>query len=180
MSEASLLNHRLGFKNYFRRLIWSICWLLFVKPFPRTLCNSWKLLILRLFGAKVAYNAIVYSSAHIYDPQNLIMEKGSCIGPEVDCYNVDIVKLCQNAIVSQKSFLCTASHSIDDFTFKLITAPILIEENAWVAADSFVGMGVTVGKYSVVGARASVFKDVLPYTIVGGNPAKFIKKRLIK
>jgi putative colanic acid biosynthesis acetyltransferase WcaF len=61
----------------------------------------------------------------------------------------------------------------------LISAPITIEEQAWVAADAFVGMGVTIGKGAVVGARASVYADVEPYTVVGGNPAKFIKKREI-
>ena len=61
----------------------------------------------------------------------------------------------------------------------MITAPIVIEDQAWVGADVFIGMGVTVGQGAVVGARASVYKDVDPWTVVGGNPAKFIKKRTI-
>lgn len=59
-------------------------------------------------------------------------------------------------------------------------AAIVIEDQALVAADVFIGMGVTVGQGAVVGARSSVFKNVDPWTIVGGNPAKFIKKRFIK
>ena len=59
-------------------------------------------------------------------------------------------------------------------------APITIGDRAWVAADAFVGMGVTIGEGAVVGARAAVFKDVEPWTVVGGNPAKFIKKRVMK
>ena len=62
----------------------------------------------------------------------------------------------------------------------LITASITIHSFAWVAADAFVGMGVTIGEGAVVGARAVVFKDVEPWTIVGGNPAKDLKKRIIK
>ena len=42
------------------------------------------------------------------------------------------------------------------------------------------GMGVTIGEGAVVGARAAVFKDVEPWTVVGGNPAKVIKNRIIK
>ena len=61
----------------------------------------------------------------------------------------------------------------------MITAPILIEDQAWIAADAFVGMGVTIGQGAVVGARAAVFKNVEPWMIVGGNPAKPIKKRVI-
>ena len=41
-------------------------------------------------------------------------------------------------------------------------------------------MGVTVGEGAVVGARAAVFKNIEPWTVVGGNPAKYIKKRVIK
>jgi putative colanic acid biosynthesis acetyltransferase WcaF len=105
------------------------------------------------------------------------MENGSCIGPKVDCYNVDTVHLKENSLVSQKTYLCTASHDIVGSGFKLITAPIIIEKKAWVAADAFVGMGVTIGENSVVGARSSVFKDVPPNVIVGGNPAKIIRNR---
>ena len=50
---------------------------------------------------------------------------------------------------------------------------------SWVAAWAFVGMGVTIGEGAVVGACAVVFKNVEPWTVVGGNPAKFIKKRVI-
>lgn len=98
----------------------------------------------------------------------------------MDCYNVDKVILKHGAQVSQKTYLCTASHSIDVIDGPLITAPIVIEQNAWVTADAFVGMGVTIGVGAVVGARAAVFKDVEPWTVVGGNPAKVIKKRVIR
>ena len=50
---------------------------------------------------------------------------------------------------------------------------------SWVAARAFIGMGVTIGEGAVVGACAAVFKNVEPWTVVGGNPAKFIKKRVI-
>ena len=62
----------------------------------------------------------------------------------------------------------------------MYTRPITISKFAWVAAEAFVGPGVTIGEGAVVGARAAVFKDVDPWTVVGGNPAKFIKKREIK
>ncbi len=175
--KNSLLKHSLGIKNQTRRLVWSIAWTILVRPIPRTIGNSWKLFILRIFGAKVASNSLIYSSASIYDPKNLIMENGACIGPNVDCYNVDIVHIGINALISQKTYLCTASHKINDSSFDLITAPIIIEESAWVAADAFIGMGVTVGKNAVVGARACVFKDVPANTIVGGNPAKFLRNK---
>ena len=47
-------------------------------------------------------------------------------------------------------------------------------------ARAYVGMGVTIGQGAVVGATASVYKDVEAWTIVRGNPAKFIKNRVVK
>ena len=107
------------------------------------------------------------------------MGEHSCLADEVDCYNVAPVKIGDNTTVSQKSYLCTASHDITKVNIPLITAPIVIEDQAWIAADAFIGMGVTVGQGAVVGARASVYKDVEAWTVVGGNPAKFIKRRVI-
>ena len=56
----------------------------------------------------------------------------------------------------------------------------MIGDRAWVCAEVFVGQGATVGEGAVCAARAVVIKDVEPWTMVGGNPAKFIKKRKIK
>ena len=83
-------------------------------------------------------------------------------------------------VVSQGAYLCAASHDITNPLNPLITAPIHIGSFAWIAAEAFVNMGITIGEGAVVGARAAVFKDVDPWTVVGGNPAKFIKKRIIK
>lgn len=175
--NKNILTHRLSLKNRLYRLFWNITWIILIRPIPRTLFNGWKILILRFFGAKISSNVIVYSSAKIYMPCNLIMKQYSVLGDNVDCYNVDTIEIGEKSIVSQKSYLCTASHTINDDNFTLITAPIYLGINVWIAADAFVGMGVTVGNNSVVGARSSVFKDVPSDVIVGGNPAKIIKRR---
>lgn len=101
----------------------------------------------------------------------------SCLGPDVDCYCVDRVVIGARATVSQYSFLCTATHDYHDPLMPLVTAPIVIGEQAWVAADVFIGPGVAVGEGAVVGARSSLYKNVDPWTVVGGNPAKLIAKR---
>ena len=172
--------NKLGCKHQLIRLIWSIVWTLLARPLPRSIGNAWKIFLLRSFGAKVARNAVVYSSAKIYYPANLIMEEYACLASNVDCYNVNIIKIDKGATVSQGAYLCTASHNIYSKNHELVTAPIIIEPKAWIAADAFVGMGVTIGEGAVVGARAVVFKDVERWSVVGGNPAKFIKKRVIK
>lgn len=178
--DISSYKNSLTRTNQIARFIWTVIWYVFARPLPRSLGNKWKICLLRLFGAKIHSKAKVYSSVRIYMPWNLEMEEHSCLSPEVDCYNVAKIKIGAHSTVSQKSYLCAASHDITLSHNPLITAPIIIEDQAWVAADAFIGPGVTIGQGAVVGARAAVFKDVEPWTVVGGNPAKFIKKREIK
>ena len=166
--------------DQFKRLVWCILWVTLAKPFPRAKANWWKLFLLRLFGASVHKTSVVYSSANIYAPWNLEMHENSCLASKVDCYNVDKIILKANTIVSQKAFLCSASHDIKDKNFSIITAPIILEDQSWVGASAYIGMGVTIGQGAIVGATASVYKDVLPWHIVGGNPAKFLKIRKIE
>jgi len=85
-----------------------------------------------------------------------------------------------HSTVSQYSYLCTASHDFEASSMPLVTAAITIEDQAWVCADVFISLGVTIGQGAVVGARASVFKDVDPWSIAVGNPASVIKKRTVR
>jgi putative colanic acid biosynthesis acetyltransferase WcaF len=133
-----------------------------------------------LFGAKVHPKAGVYASVKIWAPWNLEMHRNAWLGPHVICYNMDKIILKEDVTVSQYAYLCAASHDIDSPDHTLITSPIVIEKKAWIGAKAFVMMGVCIGQGAVVGANASVYKDVAPWTVVGGNPAKFIKKREIR
>lgn len=178
--DLSKYHNSLSRKHQIERFVWSIVWGIFARPIPRSMFSGWKRMLLHAFGAKLDKTAIVYSSAKIYYPRNLIMGKHSCLADGVNCYNVAPVVLHDNITVSQGAYLCTASHDISDPLNPLITSPIEIMDAAWVAADAFICMGVTIGEGAVVGARAAVFKDVDPWTVVGGNPAKFIKKRELK
>lgn len=178
--DLSQYHNALSRKHQMKRLVWSMVWAVFARPLPRSVGSGWKRFLLRLFGAKIHPTAVVYSSAKVYYPANLVMEEYACLASGVDCYNVAPIHIGAQSTISQGSYLCTASHDITDPKNRLITKPIVIEAQAWVAADAFVGMGVTIGEGAVVGARSAVFKDVEPWTVVGGNPAKFIKKRVIK
>jgi putative colanic acid biosynthesis acetyltransferase WcaF len=177
--DLSKYKNVLSRKNQIARFIWTLVWGIFARPLPRSLGNEWKLFLLRLFGAKIHKKAVVYSNVRIYMPWNLEMDAYACLAPEVDCYNAAKIKIGAHTTVSQKSYLCAASHDISKSNNPLITAPIIIEDQAWIGASVFIGMGVTIGQGAVVGATASVYKNVEPWTIVGGNPAKFIKKREI-
>jgi putative colanic acid biosynthesis acetyltransferase WcaF len=165
--------------NNFRRVLWNVAWLALVRTSPRP-CVGWRRMVLRCFGARIGQKASVYPTTKIWGPWNLEMGDYSCLGPDVDCYCMDTIRLGRNATVSQYAYLCTGTHDISDPHMKLVTAPIIIGDSAWVCADTFIAPGVTLGEGAVAGARSSVYKDVEPWTVVGGNPAKFIKKRVLR
>ena len=136
--------------------------------------------LLRLFGAQVGKKGVVYRSARVYAPWNLTIGDGVVIGPRVEVYNKAPVSIGDMAVVSQDVFLCTASHDVNSCSIALTTAPIILGAQTWIAARSIVLLGVKLGEGAVVAAGAVVTKDVDPWTVVGGNPAKFIKKRELR
>lgn len=159
-----------------RRLVWTVVWALAYRLVPVPFFGV-RRAILRLFGATMHEGTRVYPSARIRAPWNLEMRRFSCIAGEVECYNVARVVLHENVTVSQRAHLCTASHDFRTDDFTLVAAPIVIERSAWVAADAFLGPGVTVGRRAVVGARAVVTRSVPAGIVVAGNPARAVGTR---
>ncbi|GHT50823.1 colanic acid biosynthesis acetyltransferase WcaF [Bacteroidia bacterium] len=173
----------ISWKNKLLRSLWNMVYTLFFRPFGTKIFKPWRLFILRIFGAKIHSEAGVYASVKIWAPWNLEMHRNAWLGPHVICYNMDKVILEEDVTVSQYVHLCAASHDINEINnpvTSLITAPIIIKSKAWIGTQAFIGLGVCIGEGAVVGATAAVFKDVESWTVVGGNPAKFIKKREIK
>lgn len=166
-----------------KRVVWNITAAFLFRPFITPAFRKWRIALLRLFGAKIEWDANVYASVKIWAPWMLQMGHRACLGPEVICYNQDCVVLEDDAIVSQYSYLCTAGHDVDHANTAdsgLITAAIVLRRGAWVGSRAYIGMGVEIGECAVVGATASVYKSVEPWTVIGGNPAKVIKKRKLR
>lgn len=162
-----------------KRALWTFVWLICISWNPRVLCDSWIRMWYRVFGANVSDVSYIHPSAKVWAPWNLEMAPYSTIGSNVYISNVAKITLGRNCVISERAYLCTASHNIYSNKHEQWNKPITLCDRSWVCADSFVGMGVTIGEGAVVGARAAVFKDVEPWTVVGGNPARVIKKRVI-
>src|ERR1700730_10766842 len=159
-----------------QRLLWGLVFHSLYRPSPNFL-HAWRRMLLRLFGAKIGAGAHPYPHAKIWAPWNLTMGENSCLANDVDCYCVASVTIGCNAIVSQYSYLCAASHDYETDDFHLVSAPIVIRPSAWVGADCFIGPGVEVGEGAVVGARSTVVRDVPPKAVVVGNPARIVRFR---
>lgn len=169
-------------KNYskriiFKRILWSA-----VYPFYRfspRIFFKFRTTLLRLFGAKIGSNVHIYNSAHIYMPWNLEVGDWSAIGEYAFVYNLGKVTIGSRATVSQRAHICAGTHDYHKRDLPLLKPPVQIGDDVWICADAFIGPNVVVGDGAVVGARAVVVKDVEPWTVVAGNPARFIKKREI-
>lgn len=171
-----IYRNRISWRNRLARAAWGVVYWTLFRFSPRPL-YGWRRFLLRCFGAKIAAKVVVHSSVSIWAPWNLEMAEYACLAFGVDCYCVDHVYIGKHVTVSQYAFLCTASHDLSDPNRALVTAPIRLEELSWVFARAFIAPGVTLGQGAVAAACAVVVKNVAPWTIVGGNPARVIKSR---
>ena len=163
-------------KQKIGRLLWAIVQATLFGCSPHNLF-AWRAMLLRLFGAKLGPHVLIRPSVRIIIPWHLEIDEHTSIGDFAILYSLGRIKIGKYVTISQYAHLCAGSHDARNRAMVLTTAPITLGDDVWIAADAFVGPGVTVGDRSIVGARASVFSDVPAETIVGGNPAKFIKAR---
>ena len=168
-----------GLGNRLYRVCWAIAWFLLARWTPPPL-RAWRRLVLRSFGARIAATANVYGSARIWSPANLVMGDHAAIGPGAIVYSMAPVTIGSYAIVSQRAHLCAGTHDIEDRDFQLKARPIVIGARAWIAAEAFVGPGVTIGEGAVLGARGCAMRDLSPWTVYGGNPATAARERRIR
>jgi putative colanic acid biosynthesis acetyltransferase WcaF len=145
-----------------------------------SVCRKLKVAMLRMFGAKVAWSCSISSSANIEYPWNLTMEHLSSLSENVWAYCMEKITIGEKCCIGKDVYLLTGSHDIEISTFNLIIKPITINSNTWVATGSYILPNVTIGKNCVIAAKSLVTKSVENNSVVGGNPAKFIKKREIK
>lgn len=160
-----------------RRLLWQIVYVLLFRPTPRFALGKWRLFLLRQFGAKIGAGCRVAPDCFVWAPWNLEMGIYACLADGVDCYSQAKIRLGNYATVSQRAFLCTASHDIKKLARPLFAKPITIEDHAWVCAEAYVAAGVTVHEGAVIGARAVATKSVQAWDILVGNPGRIIGQR---
>ena len=161
------------------RALWTLTWLVLAAWTPPPL-YAWRRMLLRLFGAKVAPTVRFYGSTRFWYPPNVDLGAYTQIGPRATIYSMAMITLEDYAIVSQGAHICAGTHDLESPYFQTVAKPILLKTKSWVAAEAFVGPGVTLGEGAVLGARGVTFHDLEPWTVYAGNPAKPIKARCIK
>ena len=166
------------FNELAARLLWSLAQPLF-RCSPRP-CFAWRSWLLRRFGSRIGHQVHIENTVRIQHPWLLEVGEFAAVGDRALIYNLGKVTIGARATVSQQAHLCAGDHDYTRPDMRLEKQPISLGDDSWVCADAFIGPGVEVGEGAIVGARAAVFKNVEPWTIVGGNPARLIKRRELK
>lgn len=182
MSGLNIESNRSDVKYTRREQMLRVLWMLGSVLFrfsPRT-AFGFRRALLRAFGARVGRKVNIYNSAVIYMPWNLEIGDWSAIGELAYIYNLGPIRIGQKATVSHRAHLCAGTHDYSRPDLPLLKPPIVIGDQVWVCADAFVGPGVVVGEGAVVGAASVVTRDVPPWAVVAGNPARPVKQRELR
>jgi putative colanic acid biosynthesis acetyltransferase WcaF len=168
-----LRNQNYSSGTQLRRVLWGLC-----RPFFRLSPSplyAWRNFLLRLQGARVGRGVRVHPSVRVMFPWNLSLAEHVVIGHEAKLYALAPIVIETNVLVSQGVHLCAGSHDYRRPNFPIAHAPIRIGAGTWLAAEAFIGPGVTVAAGAVVGARAVVMHDIDAAAVVVGNPARTVK-----
>jgi len=160
--------------NMIRPIVWG-CSPFFARKWRR----KWLVLCARLLNRNYEFSKSISISqtSRIDFPWRVSIGDNSSIGERTWVYALDSITIGQNCCIGDEVMLLTGSHDVSSPHFDLVTRPITIGDNVWLATRSIIMGGVKIGEGAVVAAGSVVTKDVAPWIVVGGNPAKQIKKR---
>lgn len=164
-------------RNRTLRTLWSVVSLFLFRLSPKPLHN-WRSFLLRCFGAKVGREVHVYPNVKIWAPWNLDLSDKCGIANGTILYSQGKITIGSKSVISQGAHLCTGTHDYTKPGFPLITKPIHIGNNAWIAAEVFILPGITIGDGCIIGARSVVTKDMPPDMICAGHPCKPLKVKM--
>jgi len=134
----------------------------------------------RLAGIKIGKGSTIHMGARFYDPRNISIGEDSIIGEEVVLDGRDKLLIGNHVDIASQVMIYNSEHDVNDSNFSAKNAPVFIEDYVFIGPRAIILPGVKIGKGAVVAAGAVVTKDVPPFAIVGGVPAKIIGERKIK
>jgi len=133
--------------------------------------------ILRILGARIDSSAMLYGGFEVRSPQRLVIGYGSCVGHRATLDARGGLTIGSYVNISTEVMIWTAEHAWNEPDFPGVFQSVKIGDNVWLGPRCIILPGVTLGDGVVVAAGAVVTKDVLPYTLVGGVPARRIADR---
>lgn len=131
----------------------------------------------RMAGIKIGKGSTIHTKARFYDPKNISIGEDSIIGEGVVLDGRDLLVIGSHVDIASEVMIYNSGHDVNDESFTAKNSPVKIEDYVFIGPRVIILAGVTVGRGAIVGAGAVVTKDVPPYAIVGGVPAKTIGER---
>ena len=136
-----------------------------------------RMILLKMEGAKISPNVSIFASVDVRYPNGLVIGEGCAIGPKVLLDARKGLVIHKNVTIAYDAIIWTVHHDMNSIDFHTIGGGVEIEDYAWICSRSIILPNVHIGKGAVVASGAIVTKDVEPFSIVAGIPAKVIGKR---
>jgi acetyltransferase-like isoleucine patch superfamily enzyme len=130
-----------------------------------------------VLGMKIADDAVLYRWRDLREPGGIEIGPDSVVGFWATIDGRRGVRIGSHVNISSEVAIWTLQHELSDPHFGLVGGPVVIEDLAWISFRATILPGVTIGKGAVVAANALVARDVPPYAIFGGVPARQIGER---
>ena len=159
--------------------IWECFWNLFIRWNPK-LFFPWHLFCLKIFGCKVYGRPFIAPTCRIYAPWLLKISNKACLATGCEVYNLGPIEIGERATIAQYAYLCNGTHDLSDPKSPLLVGEIKIQKDVFIGAKAIILPGLTISEGSVIGAGSVLTKDTEPWGIYAGNPAKYIKRRILK
>lgn len=137
-------------------------------------------LVYKLSGIKIGEGSTIHMWANFFDPSGISIGTDTIVGDHCFLDGRDSLMIGSHSDVASQVLIYNSEHDINDENFKAITAPVEIGNYVFIGPRVIVLPGVKIGDGAVVAAGAVVTKDVEPFKIVGGVPAKEIGERKLK
>jgi acetyltransferase-like isoleucine patch superfamily enzyme len=134
----------------------------------------------RLSGMKIGRGSTLHMGARFYNPENIVIGDDSIIGENAVLDGRDSLIIGNHVDIATGVMIYNGEHDIKDENFSAVFSPVKVEDYVFIGPRAIILPGVIVKKGAVIGAGAVVTKDVEELSIVGGVPAKEIRKREIK
>lgn len=134
----------------------------------------------RLAGIKIGKGSTIHMGCRFYDPRNIVIGDDSIIGEGAVLDGREKLIIGNHVAVATNVMIFNSQHEINDEYFSPSVAPVIIEDYVFIGPGVIIQPGVKIGRGAIIAAGAVVVKDVPPFAIVGGVPAKIIGERRLK